>query len=1019
VTHGTTSPRSRSTIARPRGRAASLLALLVTALAIAPSARAQETVVITGDRLSGVVLPVEPLDGDIELIALRGTEWTVDDTKRVLLEGDVIVKVGQNLFEAPSAVVWINRLPSRDGLITQIAIYFDELENPRRRAGLGLAGRSLLITASARGAVRLRTSLLEHGRPDRRPVLRRGEERLALHIRRLVAAPPPLDTRPRVDRPAPPQPLFIPVPGGTEEPPEEELPEYLELPARRDRTPWLRDPGGVVRFTFGAIQVMPGETENVIIATGPLVIEYFARRQSDELAQLTLTAERAVVFTAPGSVSEMATWQIESSKVHGIYLEGNVTGSANDGEYVVRAPRVYYDFSTDQALMVEAVLRTYEREHGFPLYARAEELRQVSRDQWAGRKIRVTTSEFHTGHFSLGAERMTITRRPAAGRGGRGGGGAGGGGPGGGGSGMETHLDARDITLRAGDLPFFAWPRYTGTIDDVPLQALEVGYSDDMGAIIRTSWNLFSLLGTERPEGLQATLKIDGYTDRGPGGGLDFRYDVGESLGRVDLYGVYDDGVDRTSSGRDVPQDGEFRGVALWEHRMSLGRDWELSAQASYISDETFITSWREDDFRNRREYETSAYLVHRSERAAFTTLTKYAVNDFISNDYLLASQQYQVEKLPELTYRRIGDSWFGDAVTYSGQVRASRMRLIFQSGTPEEIGVRGRAFGIPDDALIADSLRAQGLEQKWVTRLDSRHEIAVPTQWGPVQITPFGVARLTAYDDDFDEFSAENDRGDDVTRVFGAIGVRLNTELQHIDNSVESRLFDLHRLRHIVEPSATIWYGAADQSEDDLPVYDLDVESLGTGAAFRLGVRNTFQTQRGGPGRWRSVDVLTISTDVVFNSSDTNRESPSPQFFDYRPEYSQFGEHARASMVWLLSDTLSISGEGTYDMDEEVLARGSVGAELRHTPALSSYVEYRYLNASENELLGVGWDYRLTPKYRIGFRPQWDFEEDDFRSIAVRVTRRFPDFDLVVQVKHDEIRDDTSIGASVGLVEF
>ena len=40
----------------------------------------------------------------------------------------------------------------------------------------------------------------------------------------------------------------------------------------------------------------------------------------------------------------------------GIYLEGDVTASANEGEYLIRAPRVYYDFTTGRAIMVDAIL---------------------------------------------------------------------------------------------------------------------------------------------------------------------------------------------------------------------------------------------------------------------------------------------------------------------------------------------------------------------------------------------------------------------------------------------------------------------------------------------------------------------------------------------------------------------------------------------------------------------------------------------------------------------------------------
>jgi hypothetical protein len=973
--------------------------VLLVLLAAPRLLHAQQQIAVTGDRLTGFVLPVEPLTGDIRLSGRRGWAWAVGDTKRIVLQGDVSIRVATQEFTAQSAAVWINRLPSADGLINQIAVYFDRVDNARRRSGVGVAGEEILVTGSARGGVRMQVDLLERNRPRGLAIVQRGQERLALHLRTLIDEPlPPLTARPQVEHPDRPDTSFVPIPGGRVRPQDLKLPTTVELPALAERPPWLRDPSAVVRVSFGTLHVEPGDEENVISITGSVVVEYTTLGVGDEFDQLTLSADRAVIFTDPGPLEEMAAWEMSADRIHGIYLEGNVNARANDDEYRLRAPHVYYDFGTGQAIMLDAVLRTYERDLRVPIFARAEEMRQIADNQWTAGRARVTTSEFHTGHFSLGAERMTVTRRPGNEK-----------------EPAGTYIDADHITMRAGNLPFFWWPSFSGRAQDIPLRGISVGSRDNDGVRIETKWDLFSLLGIDRPSGVDGELKLDGFTERGAGVGLEFEYDVSAGIGALDLYGMYDEGTDRTSSGGEVDPDRDWRGVALWEHQMSLGGDWLAQAQGSWISDETFVTTWREDDFRERREYETSIYLKDQHDRAALTVLGKYDLNDFISNDYLLASQGYSVDKLPEISYRRFGDSWFGGAVTYSGGFEYSRMRLRFEESTPAELGVPGRAFGIAPFVPVSDSLRAQGLSSQYVNRFDSRHELAMPGQIGPVEVTPFVVGRLTRWDDDFEDYS---DDADD-TRVFGAVGVRLHTHLQRVHNDVESRLFDLHRLRHIVEPSMTLWYGYADVDQTDLPVYDLDVESLATGSVVRMGLKNTLQTQRGGPGRWRSVDFLTVDTEVVFHSNDIDRESPTPQFFDYRPEYSQFGDHVRTAVVWQVSDAFSVTGEGTVDVDESAIARGAVGAELRHSPLLSTYVEFRYIDASDNELLGVGWQYRLTPKYQVAIAPQWDFRNDEFRSVDVQVTRAFPDFDLTIRVNRDEIKDDTSFGASIGLVEF
>jgi hypothetical protein len=982
---------------RRRGARRRVVLIVAIVVALVAPAHAQREIAITGDRLGGFVLPIEPVTGDIVLSALKATAWDVDDTRRLLLQGDVTIGIGRGELIAESATVWLNRLPSSEGLINQVAIYFEELR-PSARAAISVAeGREILITASARGEVRLSASDLERQRPRASRIVVRGERRLARYLRRITAEPPPLRDRPALDRPTRPTDR-TPVPGGALVTGDPDPPGRVVIPEAPDTLP-LVEQTGFVHFSAGATELVPGTEENVIMASGKLVVEYMTNDTGEDWSKITLSAARGVIFTEPGRIAELADDRLTVESLLGIYLEGDVSVSANDGDYTVRSPMVYYDFRSRQAVMLDALLRTYAREGRVPIVARAEELRQVATNQWQARNAVASTSDFRVPHMSLGADRMTVTRRPVTADPSR----------------RESYIVSEGNRLRAGTATVLSWPRFSGTVGDMPLRGLSIGTNDNDGVRIRSRWDLYALSGRDAPEGVTTTLKLDGYTKRGPAVGLDHRYDVDGASGALDLYGLHDDGTDRTSSGADVDQDGATRGRALWEHQTRLNDSWLLQVQAAYISDETFINAWYEDDFENRREFETSAYLKRQKGSGAMTLLAKYELNDFISNNWLLASRQYAVERMPEFTLRRYGDAWFGGGATYSGETRLGRIRFSPDSSTPRQLGLPGRAFGVGDDDRLDSVFRAAGMSTRWVNRFDTRHELTFPREWGALRIMPFLTGRFTAWSDDFEEFS--DDPSD--SRFFGSAGVRLSTELQRVDNSVTSRVFDLHRMRHIIEPSVTLWYGYTDVDQSDLPEYDTEVESLGSGATIRVGLRNTWQTQRGGPGRWRSVDFLTIDGDVVFNSGDADRESPAPQFFDYRPEYSQFGDHVRTSLIWIPSDSLSVAGEQIIDIDESAIARASIGAELLHNPILSTFFEFRYLDASDTQLFQIGMNYELTPKYRISMSPQWDFDADKFRSYSVRVTRSFPDVNLSVQVRHDDIRDETQVGASIDLVEF
>ncbi len=960
----------------------------------------QETIRITGDRLSGVVLPVEPLAGDMRFAAFSAQAWEVDDTKRLHLAGDVRVTIAGHQFEAGEAVVWLNRMDSAGGLINQVAIYFDRVVDPGKRAGLGVTGDRLLVTGSARGAVTLQAASMRERR-SAAPIVRAGEARLADHIRRLVSTTPALAQRPQTEAPAratmPPL-----VPGGV---PPETLPDLrdeIELPV--DPQLPLFDPSGRISVSAGQVEVESGEVENVILATGLVMVEYSDDKDDAEYSRLTLSAERAVIFTKPGPLRDLPNLAAEADFVRGIYLEGNVV--ATDGNYTVRGDQIYYDVAGQRAIVMDGVVKMYSANLRTTIYARAREMHQLSRDQWRAKKTVVSTSEFFTPHLALGSGDAVVTRRrsqdadtgePLT----------------------ETHVDSRGNTMRIGGVPILWWPRLSGTLRDVPLRSASIGTSNNNGVEIKTAWGLYSLLGREPVEGTDIELELDAFTKRGVGAGVKFEYDFTDTAGVIDLYGMIDDGIDKTSAGREVDQDSSPRGVALWEHQMRLSTTLVMQAQASFISDETFITTFREDDFHERREYETSFYLRNLDDHTAWTVLAKYDLDDFISNSWLLASRAAQVEKLPELTYRRYGDSIFGERFTYSSEYRYSRVGFSFERNTPEELGVRSSAFGIPfrfaGTTSPSDLFEAAGYPTRFLHRFDTRHELSMPGKVGIFDVTPFVAGRFTMYDDEFENFSEDSDS----MRFFGAAGLRISTLFQRIDNSVESRLFDLHRLRHLVEPSILLWYGYSSVRQTDLPVFDEAVESLANATAVRFGLLNTWQTQRGGPGNWRSVDVLTFDVALVLASNDADREHPVPQFFEYRPEYSNMVDHWSATLAWQVSDTLSIVSEGVYDIDEGRFARGAVGMELRHSPVFTTFVEFRYLDADDLRLLGVGWTYQITPKYTVAFSPQWDFNRDEFRALRLALIRRFPDFDLNLSVRHDQIVDETKFSATVQWTRF
>ena len=168
------------------------------------------------------------------------------------------------------------------------------------------------------------------------------------------------------------------------------------------------------------------------------------------------------------------------------------------------------------------------------------------------------------------------------------------------------------------------------------------------------------------------------------------------------------------------------------------------------------------------------------------------------------------MEKTPELALYRFGDSFLDGRITWSSEFRFSRMRMVFPDGTPNDLGLRTAAFVLPGGARlggddpISDIPEAEGLTQQYVNRLSTRQEFAMPLSFGPINVTPFFTGLLSR---DFNDDTA-NPQDDDRTRWMASVGVRASTQFQRIYNGVENRLLDLHRMRHVIEPYATLWYG-------------------------------------------------------------------------------------------------------------------------------------------------------------------------------------------------------------------
>lgn len=1084
-------------------------------LAFSGAAMAQESIRATD--FGGVRFPLEATSGELRFAAARAYSSTSGDSQRLVLIGDVRVRIGKYDFHAKRASVWVAPVDGNGGAL-QVYVFFEELGRSDELAtAAGFAADKLPVKAIIvpDGGGTLAADVVIDGLPsgkhpsehrafversekafarslgiappepvaEQKPILdaeflsRRAKEReewLAsgkpdlstlppLPIRESVFAtadepvgpkqdgttPAPVAPTPRSARTgaqagtstgrstsAQPVPRAAPriaadgtapsgSPGGATgaatgtatattggaKQPATTIPAtgVVSRPVGLPPTP---TPGGSVEPIFakngtitlapGNITFVSGEDEDAVMATGGVALQY----STPSGRVLQITSQRAVVFLAKGSAPGATAFS--AGEVRGIYLEGDVI--ASDGQFTLRGPQVYYDVVRNKAVSIDSVFWTYDEKRNLPVYVRAKTIRQETATQFSAERAELTNSAFFEPELSLGASTVTITRQTVA---------TGEKGLDGGAEATETrtHMDARNLVPRLAGLPVFYWPKYSGDPSQRPLKNIRFSNFSGSGGMLGATVNVYSLLGKPRPKNFEADVLADYYFERGPALGTRLSWKNPDSEGGLFAYGVLSDtGTDVMKPGTEIERDGEFRGILLAEHRQKIDDKWTMVFEGAWLSDEAVVDAFFEGLGENRREFTNRIAATRRDRHTLLTLEAKGQINDFISNEYLLQSQGYSVSKFPEAVYSRLGDDLLASypgRLTYFSEYRAGLISMNFDEKDARDHGFTSttlaeRALGIDFDEKLGDSLRASGLTEDNVFRADTRHELAAKLNAGPVILTPFVVGRGTVYDNEFEDYAPnESSEG----RMWSSAGVRASTTIQRVYDGVGSRILDIHRLRHIIEPNAAIFVAGTTVESENLPVYDDSVESLADGTVMKIGMTQTFQTQRGGPGRWHNTDVLVLTTDFVTSSDDAPREGPIGRFVDYRPELSNPGNFFAGDLIWRATDAFAITGSTVFDFDINQQATSAAGILLRHAPNFATAAEVRYLNEQNDTIVTFGAQYTLTSKYAAFVGADYDVDQSGFQNTAFEIRRKFQSVEFGVNISYNDITGESGFG--------
>ena len=769
------------------------------------------------------------------------------------------------------------------------------------------------------------------------------------------------------------------------------------------------------------LHVEAGESDVVDTEEGTVALVFwngvaiYARQPTGDTIELR--SQRAVLFTAMESLRDMSKSDKRSGaqrKVTAAYLEGDAQieydpVKAGMGEQRLMAKRLYYDFATDRAILVDAVLHTLDVKRGVPFIIRANVLRQLSKGEYRANNVELTSSAFTVPSYSLAADRLYVRQEP---------------------TGDPRYpnviqFQADNLTLQAFHYPFFYLPVASGSVGDRPGALRGIGFGDrsDLGYAAMTQWGLFETLGQIPPRSLDVDYRVDYFDKRGPAFGLNGAYGGGfltepehhpwNFEGDFKGYFVYDKGNDQNLGREPVKPDGpgyDPRGRFIYEHQHFFPDDWQAQIRLGYVSDPTFLEEWFPNQFYQELPSNESAYIKRQRDTEAFTLLADGQPNKLVTTSDRVA-EQFEVEHLPEVTYHRIGDSFGGNALTFFSDNSAGG--YVFQ---PTRATLIQQGFAPPTLTPGLPALGLTGVPTNPTWRADFREEVDLPLNAGRFKIVPYVVGRYTEY--------STSMTGDEQHRLFGAVGTRITTSFWKTDPTAESDLFDIHQLRHVIEPEANVFASGTTVDRSRLYQYDIPVDSINDISAAEIGLRQRWQTQRGGPGRWRSVDVFTFDIDAEFYANKPARKFLQP--FDFRgvfysslPEASIPRDAVNADASWRITDNTVVLADAQYNLDETKLATAAVGILVRRDPVESWYIGNRYIADLKSNIVSVSANYVLTPKYSIGFSQAFDFGLGKDVSSGVSVVRSFDRFILAFNFSHDEISNQTGFSVNIAPIGF
>ncbi len=998
----------------------------------------------------------------IQIAADRGSTWVENGDRVFFLQGNIRLEQGTTIITMGRGAIWVDMTRKETAGAYFIQAYGEDgfqLESNGDKKQ-GPRGMFAMTTTGEIGVRSTVNKLLEQNQATDPLYVRAQQERQRVGSAVVPVTPSAIQQVQAVDPPAvpaPPQPPVFPqtppqaapvpgvqgptppsVPGPTPAPsPPPPFfgpattppPPQAPLPPPSPRQISIRPRTSAdIQFKGGDVQPN-GETQYIV--SSPVIVTI--TNPKDKIGVLDIEADRMIFWTRGDGkklFESMRGPQGETTQHIEFYLAGNVEmRSATKKETeILRCDELYYDVSRSVAIAVKSDLEIRQQKLPYPIHLKSAEMLQLNSKTFQasnaeifstilpsdpGLKIYLQTATVEEREI----QKKTIfgtpiydkeTGQPKTDR--------------------QRYFTGNNFLVYLEDVPIFYFPYLRGDVEDPlgPLESIGFGGSNIFGATFQSTWDLYQLLGIDRPDGTRWRLYLDYLSARGPAAGTEFST-MGIDLfgvpnrysGTFKAWGIYDPGIDGTQTDILGGDRGKFYfppppGTAIpythpeWRGRIQgranvqdLPGGWTIQGSLGLISDQNFLEQYYLNEWLTDLNQETFLYAKQQNNQWAWSVLAQPHVRDWITESAWLPRADGW------LLGQKLLDNWL--TLDVHGSAGYAQFR------TPN----------VPSFAYLPTDVQLN------TGRFDVWSELSMPFTAGAFRFTPYVVGDAAYY--------TSNIEGEGQPRFLGGAGLRASIPFSRLYPEIQSDFFNVDSIYHKINFSTNYLYARSSVSYSVLPqldrlnddttdqamrdlqyrqifinpsnaafltnvnglvnpqtyairrLIDSRIDTLDSINVFQFNLENRWQTKRGIAATEHVVDWMTLNLGA----------SLFPQ-----PTRDNFGEHwgiLEYDWIWNIGDRTALVSNGWMEPVNGGPRVFNIGGNINRPDGASLYLGYRQLDPLNSKAVVASIGYVLSQKYALNASTVWDFGVEQ-QTYGIGITRTGTDIQMTLGVSYNSV---------------